>query len=264
MSAAEPRLLVIGNSHIAGPRLAYVAEPDRWPGWDVDFCGLLAGGIGRLELRDGVLEPMDPRVAAEMRQINMVRRLPVTDYDAIAIVGGFGWTAVAGICAAHRSLDFPSMGAGAPDCQLVGRSFLDAVLRARCRMAVAFRLMRQLRRLKVPQLMLPEPLPSADCGADPVRFGAYMDLVARGDAGFWRSWFRRAAEAEAGGAARLLFWPDEAVIDDAFTRPSLMRGALRLGGHGQQPQPQGDFAHGNAAYGALMMDLVTAALAGRA
>lgn len=260
MTQATPRLLVIGNSHIAGPRLAYVSDPGRWPGWDVDFLGMLAGNIGRLDLREGVLEPVDAEVAAEMKRYNLVRRLPVSGYDAMAIVGGIGWTAMAELCADHRSVDFPSILAGVANGQLVGRSFLETALRARCRSVAAFRLMRRLRGLGVPLLMLPEPLPSAECRDDPARFATYLDLVDRGDAGFWRGWFQRAAMAEAGGDARLLFWPEEILIDGAFTRPDLMRGAVRLSPDGSRPQPQSDFAHGNADYGRLVMDRIVAAL----
>lgn len=260
MTQAAPRLLVIGNSHIAGPRLAYVADPGRWPGWDVDFLGMLAGNIGRLELRDGALEPVGAEVAAEMKRYNLVRRLPVSGYDALAIVGGFGWTTLAELCAHHRSLDFPSIRAGETACQLVGRSFLDSALRARCRSAAAFRLMRQLRGLDVPLLMLPEPMPSAECRDDPGRFAAYLDLVDRGDAGFWRDWFQRAAKAEAGGDVRLLFWREDILLGGALTRPELMRGAMRLWPDGSQPQPQTDFAHGNVDYGRLVMDRIVATL----
>ncbi|MDP5307149.1 hypothetical protein [Paracoccus spongiarum] len=264
MSAALPRLLVIGNSHIAAPRLAYVADSARWPTHDIDFCGLLSGNIGRLELRDGVLAPTDPAVAAEMRHYNMVRRLPVTGYDAFAIVGGLGWTGSAQLCADHRSLDFPSVIAGDAGCQLVGRRLLDAALRQRIRGSAALRLLAQLRPLGRPVLLLPEPMPSAECTADPDRFGAYVDLVARGDAPFWQAWFCRAVAAEAAPGAVPLFWPDPAREGVAFTRADLMRGALRLSPHQPEPQPATDYAHGNADYGALVMEQIVAALASRA
>lgn len=262
MNAAPPRLLVIGNSHIAAPRLAYVAAPERWPGWDIDFCGLLAGNIGRLTLRAGILVPADKTVAAEMKFYNLVRQLDVSGYDAFAIVGGFGWAGAASLCARHRSLDFPSVVAAGCDCQLVGRDFLAAALRERLHHAAAFRLLRQLAGLGRPVLMRPEPLPSADCVADPARFGAYADLVARGDAVFWRDWFWRTAEEQAGDAARLLPWPDDTALAGVWSRPELMRGALRLTPHRAKPQPQSDFAHGNADHGVLVMDQIIAALQG--
>lgn len=260
MSDLPPRLLVIGNSHIAAPRLAYVREPGCWPGWDVDFCGLLSGNIGRLNLRDGVLVPADKTVAAEMRFYNLVQRLDVRSYDAFAIIGGFGWTSAAAVCADHRSLDFPSVRAGATDCQLVGRLFLDLALRQRAQGAAAFRLLRQLRAMEKPMLMLPEPMPSVDCKADRDRFGSYVDLVSRGDARFWQGRFCQAVEAELGSGARLLRWPEIARTGEAYTRADLMRGAIRLSPHETQPQPQTDYAHGNADYGLLVMDQIMAAL----
>lgn len=262
MTAGFPRLLIIGNSHIAAPRLAYVEQPERWPGWDIDFCGLLGGNVGRLTLRDGVLVPDDSSVAAEMKFYNLVRQLDVSGYDAFAIIGGFGWAGTSGLCMDHRSLDFPSAKTGRGDFQLVGRTFLQAALRERLHHAAAFRLMRQLATLDRPVLMRPEPLPSADCVTDSARFGGYVDMVARGDAAYWRETFLRLATVQAGATGRLLHWPEAASIGIAYTRPELMRGAMRLTPHRSRAQPVTDFAHGNAEYGAVVMDQILAALAG--
>lgn len=262
-TGAAPRLLIIGNSHIAAPRLAYLEDPDRWPGWDVDFCGLPGGSIGHLDLREGVLHPADRKVAGEMRQFNLVRSLDVSGYDAFAIIGGFGWAGVAALCADHRSPDFPSVVAGTgggDSCQLVGHAMLVAALRARCRNSASARLLRQLADLGRPVVMLPEPMPSAECGSDPARFGAYVDLVARGDADLWRQMFQRAAEEELASGAVLPFWPAAASEDGLHTRPDLMRGSVRLSAHRADQHGEGDYAHGNAQYGALVMDQVMVAL----
>ncbi|SNT73037.1 hypothetical protein [Paracoccus seriniphilus] len=255
-----PRLLIIGNSHIAGPRLAYVSDPENWPAWDMDFMGLLAGNMARLNLRDGILVPDSPEIAAEMKFYNLVRELDVTGYDAFVIVGGFGWVSVAAICAEHRSLDFPSVKGGDVDCQLVSRRFLQEALRRRVRNSVAARLAARLADLGKPMLMLPEPMPSADCVAAPGRFAAYLDLVGRGDALHWRNCFQDAAHAVLDARARLVFWPEEALEHDVFTRADLMRGALRLSPHSEDPQPETDFAHGNLDYGRLVLDQIMEAL----
>lgn len=260
MSAARLRLLFIGNSHIGAPRLAYAADPLRWPDWEIDFLGMLGGNFARLDLVGGALVPTNEKLAAEMQYYNMVRRLEVGGYDAFAIVGGLGWTGMAALCAAHRSLGFPSVMAGATGVQLVGRQFLDAALRERFRKSAAGRLRQRLDSLGKPVLILPEPMPSAECTAARARYAAYVDMVERGDAQFWRDWFRRCAEAELGRAAQVLFWPEAAAISGAYTRPELMRGAMRLTPHRDQPQPETDFAHGNAGYGAMMMDQIMAAL----
>lgn len=260
MTAGLPRLLIIGNSHIAAPRLAFVEQPERWPGWDIDFCGLLGGNIGRLTLRDGVLVPADKSVAAEMKFYNLVRQLDVSAYDAFAIVGGFGWAGTATLCAAHRSMDFPSAIAGGGDFQLVGRAFLRAALRDRLRHAAAFRLLRQLAALRRPVLMRPEPLPSADCATDSARFGIYADMVARGDAIFWRDRFLEVADAQARDIGTVLRWSELTSLEGVYTRPEMMRGALRLTPHRSTAQPVTDYAHGNACYGARVMDQILDAL----
>ncbi|MDB6176679.1 hypothetical protein PAF17_04075 [Paracoccus sp. Z330] len=262
-----PRLLILGNSHIAAPRMAYVSSPEDWPFWDVDFLGLLAGNIGRLHVRDGVLVPDTDEVAAEMKFYNLVRELDIGEYDAFAVVGGFGWRGMAAICADHRSKEFPSMHAGAmhgqgQDCQLVSRDFLQEVLCSRVRNSPAGKLALRIAPLGKPVLMLPEPLPSAECDTPPGRFSDYSDMVRRQDGLHWRQCFQAAAVDVLGDSARIVFWPEIAQQDGVFTRPDLMRGALRLSPHAQEPQPETDYAHGNQDYGRLVLDQIMAALPG--
>lgn len=260
MSAELPRLLIIGNSHIAAPRLAYIGAPERWPGWDIDFLGLPGGLFGRLELHGGVLVPPNESAAQEMLRYNLVRRLDVSGYDAFATIGGFGWLGAALMTDQHRSLDFPSVRAGDGRAQLVSRSFLAHALRTRLRMSAAGRALRLLEPLGRPVVMLPEPLPSAGCEAAPDRYGAYLAMAARGDARFWMTRFRVTAGGQFAQSAALRLWPKEAIHDGCFTRPDLMRGAPKLAAGAGLTQPETDFAHGNADYGALVMDQIMAAL----
>lgn len=262
MSDDLNRLLIIGNSHIAAPRLAYVAAPERWPGWDVDFLGLPRGQFGRLELRDGSLAARDEGVARNMRKYNFVSHLDVTGYDAFATVGGFGWSGTAGFVDDHRGIDFPSVLGGEDDCQLVGAAFLSHALRTLLRGMAAVRLADQLKGLKKPIVMVPEPLPSADCKDAPEQYGAYCRMVDRGDGGFWRDWFLRIADELLGDHAHLRMWPKTAVVDGLYTDPVMMRGAPVLSPHKDEEQPDTDFAHGNADYGALVMDQIVAELPG--
>lgn len=256
-----PRLLIIGNSHIAAPRRAYVAQPERWPDWDVDFVGLLAGDIAGLELRDGVLCPLSEEIAEKMRRFNMVTKVRAIDYDALAIVGGYSFSSTASFIADHRSIDFPSVQAGDQSCQLVGAGFLDAMLDQRLQGAAAGRMLTQLATLQKPIVMAPEPLPSFECSADPGKYGNYLRMVARQDHLHWRSHYEAAKRRNFGDRAVVLPWPETALQIGAFTLPDYMRGSWRLDVEVEQPHDESDFAHANPDYGALVLDQLMVALA---
>ncbi|MCF3973391.1 hypothetical protein [Paracoccus salsus] len=260
MSGDLPRVLFIGNSHSGALRLAYAAEPDRWPRWDVYFLGVLANRLGELDLRGGRLVPVTDAAAWQLRYYNHVRNLDVTGFDAFVIVGGTSWVRTAGICADHRSLDFPSIVAGATNPQLVGRPFLQAALRWRLQASSTGRLLSRIRSLGKPVLVVPEPMLSEDGADDRKRYAAYVDLVGRGDAGHWLSMYREARERVLGADATLLDWPRSALVDGVYTASALMRGSKRLGPVEGDAHPDDDYEHANAAYGALVMEQIMRAL----
>ncbi|TRW99447.1 hypothetical protein FNJ84_01890 [Paracoccus sp. M683] len=256
--SAPLRLLVIGNSHAAAPRMAYTVEPDRWPDCQIDFLAVRGGNIIKFELRGTVLHPTDARTTEEMQKFNRVKQLDLAPYDRIALVGGFGWPNMAGMFDSHRCVDFPSVIAGDQDGQLIGRQLLDLALQVRVRRGFSVRLMRVLQPLGKPMLLMPEPLPSGECNLDPDGYGDYLMMAARGDAGHCRRLLMRAAHAVLGDQAALPFWPEAAVQDDAFTAPHLMRGSARLSADGIAVHPASDFAHGNVEYGGLLLDRIVA------
>lgn len=255
-----PRLLILGNSHVSAPRLAYISAPEDWPDWDIDFLGMPGGNLVKLALKDGVLLPETPEISDHMKFYNLVRRLDIRGYDAFALVGGFGWRDLATICADHRSVDFPSVIQGDRDCQLVSRQFLHDVLCTRIRGSDMGRMLERLRTLDKPVVVVPEPLPSTECVADPARFGIYQAMAQRGDGAHWKDRFVAAANEAIGAVARITFWPAEAIEQGAFTRSDLMRGALRLRPDAEVQIPENDFAHGNLDYGRMVMDQIAAAL----
>ncbi|AUH33628.1 hypothetical protein [Paracoccus tegillarcae] len=261
MNALKPRrLLVIGNSHAAAPRMAYAASPESWPDYDVAFLAVRGGNINQLELRGTVLHPMDAKTAREMQDFSFVREVDLTTYDALAIVGGFGWVPLAQLFDGHRCMGFPSVLAGDDDCQLIGRSLMRKTLEIRTERIFSTRLMRKLKPMGKPIVMMPEPLPSDECGADLKTYEDYSMMVARGDAGHARRMFQRAARHALRNDAILPFWPDSVIVDDAYTSAAFMRGAPRLSPGFDVMHGSTDFAHGNADYGALLLDRIIGAL----
>lgn len=260
MSAAAPcRLLVIGNSHAAAPRMAHAIYPDRWPHWDLSFLAVRRGNIINLKLSGTVLRPTDGQTEAEMQRFNFISEVDLADFDALALIGGFGWVPLTQLFGTHRCIDFPSVRAGDEDCQLIGRSLMRQILELRAQRCFSARLMRRLTRLGKPIVMMPEPLPSRRCEADPKTYGHYNRMVSRGDACHAIRLFQEAAQHVLGDAAILPFWPDEAIVDRAYTAPALMRDAPRLSAGFSDLYGAHDHAHANADYGGLLLDRITAA-----
>lgn len=256
-----PRVLLLGNSHIGALRLAHASDPERWPDWDVYFLGVLAGSLGQLDLRDGVLVPTTPAAQSQMKYYNHVNRLDVSGFDAFAICGGVSWIRAASICADHRSLDFPSVIAGDESCQIVSRDFLQTALQQRLAGSSAGRILSRLGVLGKPVMMAPEPMLSVDGAADHDRYADYNDLVERGDLAHWRGLYAQAAARSFGLGATVIGWPEPALERAAYTRHELMRGSRRLGVE-DAAHPEDDYEHANADYGLLVMDQIMQALTG--
>ena len=260
MSLSLPRVLFIGNSHLGALRLAHAAQPERWPGWDIYFLGVLANRLGELDLRGDRLVPMTDAARWQLRYYNHVPSLDIAGFDAFVIAGGVSWIRMAALCADHRSLDFPSIAAGDSRPQLVGRSFLQQALHARLAQSSAGKLLSRIAGLGKPVVVVPEPMLSADAAQDADRYAIYLDLIARGDADHWLGVFRRARERVLGASARVIDWPDEALVDRFYTDPRFMRGSRRLAPVDGAAHPDDDYEHANAAYGALVMDQAWSAL----
>ena len=280
-----PRVLFVGNSHSGSLRLAYAAEADRWPGWDVYFLGVLSDRLGELDLRDDRLVPMTGAASRQMQYYNHVNSVDVGGFDALVIVGGVSWFRTAAICADHRSLDFPSVVAGDETAQLVGGRVLGAMLRGRIAGSAVGQLLPRIERLQKPVVVVPEPALSEDGRADDARYGAYHALVQRGDATHWLDMYRAARMQVLGDSATILDWPEAALVDGPYTASSLMRGSRRLGRidaaaivegtsaaraqrevaeDGEGPtHPDDDYEHANATYGAMVMDQVMSMLSTR-
>lgn len=264
MTDHHNRILVIGNSHVAALRNAWADDEHRWDAWDFAFFGLPGSDLSKLHMTDGVLGTKNRQIRARMRRYSQLKALDTTGYDAFVIVGGYSLIATAGFSMAHRASDFPSVrAAGGDDTNdylLVGKGLFEGGLDARLISTAAGHILRQLAPMGRPILIVPEPLPAPDCGDDAEKFGAYADLIRRGDQPIWAALFQAAARRCFGDRAQLLGWPGEAVQDGAFTRADLMRGSMRLDLAEMVPHPVNEYAHANAAYGAIVMDQIAAAL----
>ena len=262
MTVPPLHMLIIGNSHVGAVRLAYAAAPGRWPGVDALFLGLPGWNMADLTMDGGILRPLNDKAAVALREYNQIEELDLSDFAAFAVVGGHAFRHSARFVTDHVCPDLPSAGGASARRQLVSRDFLTRALAERLGFSAANRVHRRLSALGRPMIMAPEPMPSADCRAAPDDYGDYLDLVDRGDHSTWTQIYRAVWAETLGADTTVLDWPAAALVDGAFTRTDLMRGSMTLLPSASQRHPDGEYAHANAAYGALVMDQIAAAAAG--
>ena len=134
------KVLMLGNSHTAASRIALL-RPSRRLARIPARCPCHAGR--HLELKDGVLYPQDAEVHRKMPYYNGITDLPVSGYDAFAVIGCLAFHRLADLQDSHRSLDFPSVARG-ERCRLVSSALVEALLAERIGNSPELRLIRAL------------------------------------------------------------------------------------------------------------------------
>lgn len=254
-------VLILGNSHISAPRAALVTQPERWPGFDAATFGMPGGSLRHLDLKGRDLVPRDAQTRRVMRFFNHVTRLPLAGYDGFVVVGGLSFASLISLVLDHRSLDFPSVQAGA-SCDLISAGLVQAMVRQRIEGSVAMQVVRLLHRLdQGPVLFLPEPLVSADCRSDPDAQDMTLAMARTGDGGHFRQQVLRQMRQHFAGFATLLEQPQDSIVDEIFTDGALMRGSIRMTFRDEVPHEGTDYAHANAAFGAMQLDQIVQAFA---
>lgn len=254
-------LLILGNSHISAPRAALVSQPERWPGFEAATFGMPGGSLRNLVLKGKVLVPRDAQTRRTMKFFNHISRLPLEGYDGFVVVGGLAFASMISLVQDHRSLDFPSVRAGV-DCELVSTALIEAMIRQRIDASVAMLMVRMLHGLgQGPVLFLPEPLISADCRSDPDAREATVAIAQMGDGAYFHQRVMRQARHRFGRFSTLLEQPKDSIVNDIFTDGALMRGSIRMTFRDEVPHEGTDYAHANAAFGAMQLDQIVEAFA---
>ncbi|MEF9603219.1 hypothetical protein O4J55_13020 [Paracoccus sp. PXZ] len=90
-----------------------------------------------------MLYPQDAEVHRKMPYYNGITDLPVSGYDAFAVIGCLAFHRLADLQDSHRSLDFPSVARG-ERCRLVSSALVEALLAERIGNSPELRLIRAL------------------------------------------------------------------------------------------------------------------------
>lgn len=255
-----PRVLLIGNSHVAAPRMALRDQPERWPGFNPEVIGMPGGMLGEMELRGTELVSDDPKIRKAAVFYNGEPRFSLKDYDVFVILGGASFTKLGLLVETHRSLDFPSVQRGDP-CTLVSSSFVDAMMRNRLETSFGVRLLDMITSISnAPILYSDVVLTSVEAREVAPDQYPSVALAARGDGAALYRRYLNILTKMIDGRAQHLPQPADTIVDDVFTGAHWMRGSVRLNPHRDIPHDETDFGHANQDYGARQVDMIVEAL----
>jgi len=259
-------LCLIGNSHLVALQSALNARPGQWPGLDCRFVAFRRRTALESRIEDGVLVPASAAARFQLGYFSGAETFPLDGFDAFAVVGlnvKMLFSLALWKCARWSGL--PSLAAQASPADLphplISAPAARACLAANLSDLVGFVMARRLAGgCGKPVLIVGQP--ALHRKAIWTGKGTYFGIgraIQTGDAPQIAALYdTAAAQAAARIGARFLPQPDRTRFSDVLTRPGFMLGTLP-GRVGREARP--DHTHANAAYGALVLDQLAAALA---
>lgn len=236
-----PRLCIFGDSHYACLKQAEAQGLAQLAGWEVEHWGHVGGRFLYLEARDGAIHPKDDFTARRFAQFNEKGRtfLPAADFDAIFVMGARTYVLGAFHMILRARYHGPFLSSG------LKRRILGDYLRRQH----GYRLACHLAETGTARILLsPTSFPTEGDGLEasltPEMQAAEPDVRAE-------AW-ALAAEAAAEDGITLIPQPDETVVKGMLTQAGFAV---------EDHQAKADFAHRNAAYGALVLARLRTALA---
>lgn len=257
---SPPRVLLIGNSHVAAPRMALRDQPERWPGFNPEVIGMPGGLLGVMELRGTELVPKDQETRKAAVFYNSRPTFSLQDFDVFVIMGGASFTKLGLLVETHRSIEFPSVQHG-DQCTLVSGAFIDAMLRLRIESTFGIKLLRMIERLGPVPILFSDAVLISD---EALKIGLDKEpavaLAQRGDAAALYARYLSVLRDVLGDRALHLPQPDDTIVEDVFTASKWMRGSIKLNPHRDVPHEETEFGHANQDYGARQIDMIVDAI----
>lgn len=271
------RLLLLGNSHCAAVMRALAEDPRRWPGLELGVMALPGNAPRHLRIEGDRFVSSQDGVRAMLRRFHGSESPSFVRPDAVVVLLGSTLRGAAALSRLHRSADLPSTApllAAAADgplplhrgerLQLHSRPAFALALAGLWRDSSPAIALRMVAVLGVPVAVAPVPLPPEavldHAPDDPVTLAmgrgdaeVLLDLSqrARGDA-------LRSIAAETGADLRLVRQPAQTIVRGVLTGAAWTQGSARLF-RAEAPDDPLD-GHANAAYGALLVEALRAAL----
>ncbi|MDE3026781.1 MAG: hypothetical protein KGH84_00095 [Paracoccaceae bacterium] len=264
----KPHICVLGASHVGAIRAAWLQSDAAARPYTLDFFAAPNRHFARLDVQDGALSAITKVGRTAFTQTCGRDRLVLSDYDALLIVGcGMSVLGAVSLYSRVRFLALPSMLKASvrqlSRAILVSRPCFLQALTDRIADTEASGIARLLHQSTPAQIMVAsQPRPSAAVLEGEGRFRGLRGVQRRGDAGDLSDIFDQAATDALHGLATYLPQPIRSIEQGLFTRRTYTVGALRLGNQNNPVQPHevDDHFHGNAAYGALVLEQIARAL----
>ncbi len=262
------RVLILGTSHCAALRAAAGADRHSdaltWRGMTLRFAAIPNDHAAAMRLQDGVLTAAGDTACRLLRRINGQDRFDLADVDAVAIAGGLmNSFAVARLYADARWFPLPSLvadgGVPPPGLPLISEAAAMAVLCGGVAEAPLYPVLCCLQGR--PVFVLQDPRVSQDATTGGKKMARFRRIAESPDAADLSYHYDRAATGALGALARIILQPAATRAGGFFTDPRFRRGATRLGATADTPQPPDDMLHGNADFGAVVLDDLARAMA---
>ena len=269
------RVLILGTSHCAALRAAVGAAvgADRqsdaltWGGMTLRFAAIPNDHAAALRLDGGVLTAGTDTAGRMLWRLNRQGRFALSEFDAVAMLGGLmSAFAITRLYTEARWFPLPSLiadgGAPPPGLPLISDAAALAALCGRAETAALFALLRSLHAAMPGRVfVVQDPRVSHDAIGTGRKFMGFTRIARGPDASEVSALYDRAVGAAFGGLARVIVQPAATRAGAFFTDARFRRGATRLAATPDMPQPPDDMLHGNAGYGAAVLDDLARAVA---
>lgn len=262
------RLCIIGNSHVAALREAWLREPGRWGGFTASFLGAHQDLLLQTEVRGGRLIPTTFAARQSFEKISGVSDIDLDAHDVFVIAGSLVAQATAlQIYRDARWIGLPSLAACAdlatmPE-QLISRPAALAAMQAGLSTRMGARLAQRLRtgttrrifltaQPRVSEVILKAPRPVTRL---------HNIAIRKGDAAALAQAFETAArDVLARSGTTFLPQPAQTTSHHLLTALAYIKGANRLAATLNVRQARDDIIHANGNYGALVLDQIAEAV----
>lgn len=264
-------VLVIGNSHTAALRAALGTgrsqDPLPWRDMRLTFAAGFGTSSGGLRFEDEAIVAADAEAARTMRWICGIDRFHLPAADAVVICGGLlAPHSVIRLWNAARWFPLPSAAhVAGTDLSLVSEAAAHAALAGAAEQALLFPILSALHAWgRRPLFVLQGVRMSREAVGSGKKMLGATRIHRSGEAEALSALYDAVTLAAHESRARVILQPPDTRADHFFTDSAFCRGATRLSARPDEPQPEDDFLHANAAYGARMLDLIGDAVRGLA
>ncbi|PCI59176.1 MAG: hypothetical protein COB37_12010 [Kordiimonadales bacterium] len=256
------RYCLVGNSHLAAPKLAWEGVRAEYPAVRAQFYGATRKQLGELEVKNGAfgahLRPTSKKVSRAVKRVSGGSdKLKPGSFDAVILFSlGFNFHQAEAIYRTHRTLDFNGSATAE---HLVSADCFRAALRSLLEDSLAVKLVRQIRQISDVTIMLSlQPYPSEAILKD--GWKGWTTLKAEGDVGLLQETYISAA-ADIAEAERfdVIYQPVDTLNSEGFTKQDFCENARRLDLAAGDVHPVKNYTHMNADYGERVLQQLFAA-----